>query len=109
MTPGKPALAPASICRDFEADVLARLVARRATLHGCPVVAVECRLDGGVVVWFAGLRDGARWRGAIRFTLPWLAERKVLADAAAVSEVALRLLATIPFDHELPLIQRASA
>jgi hypothetical protein len=95
MTLSPTALAPAAICRDFEADVLARLARHGATMHGCPVEAVECRLDGAVVAWFAGRRDGIAWRGALRFGFPWLHQRRLLADAGAVTEVALQLLDAI--------------
>jgi hypothetical protein len=99
--------APAAICRDFEADVLERLRGRRATMHGCPVEAVECRLDGGVAIWFAGPRNGVAWRGALRFDLPWLAQKGLLADPSAVSDVALRLLDTISLDAATPLVARS--
>lgn len=103
------ARAPAAICRDFEADVLGRLLRHRASLHGCPVEAVECRLDGGVAIWFAGARDGMRWRGALRFSLPWLAQRNFLADSSAVAEIALQLLDAIavPASERLPVVRPA--
>ncbi|MEJ0071213.1 MAG: hypothetical protein WDO24_23480 [Pseudomonadota bacterium] len=73
-----------------------------------PVASVECRLDGGVAIWFAGVRDGAAWRGALRFSFPWLEQRKFAADAGAVTEVALQLLETVSL-RDTPLIQRAAA
>jgi len=100
------ALAPAAICRDFEADMLTRLRRHGATMHGCRAEAVECRLDGALVAWFAGRRDGIAWRGALRFSFPWLHQRKLLADPAAMTEVALQLLAAIA-RREAPLIERA--
>lgn len=105
------ALAPAGLAREFEADVLTQLNQEGAALHGCPVVTVECRLDGAVVVWFAGMRDGVAWRGALRFSLPWLHQRRFLADSNAVSDVALQLLADIavPACERVPLIQRAAS
>jgi len=42
---------------------------------------------GPTVAWFAGRRDGVAWRGALRFSLPWLHQRKLLADPGAVTEV----------------------
>jgi hypothetical protein len=104
------ALAPAGLAREFEADVTARLKQSRATLHGCPVEAVECKIDGAIVVWFAGMRDGVAWRGALRFSFPWLHQRKFLADSSAVSDVALRLLErlAVPAGERARLIQRAA-
>jgi hypothetical protein len=102
-------LAPHPICRDFEADVLARLARRRASLHGCPVEAVACKLDGSIVIWFAGPRDGVAWRGALRFSLPWLGQHRLLADPVAVTETALALLARISAGAAAPLAQRTSA
>jgi hypothetical protein len=101
-------LAPAAICREFEADVLAQLAQAGAAMHGCPVVSVECRLDGSVAIWFAGARDGARWRGALRFSFPWLSQRKFAADAGAVTQIALQLLDSVSL-RAAPLIQRATA
>ena len=108
---GEPAatarLAPAAICRDFEADVLAQLRRAGARMHGCAVESVECRLDGGVVVWFAGVRDGVAWRGALRFGFPWLHQRTFAGDAGAVTEVALQLLETVSLG-DAALIHRAA-
>jgi hypothetical protein len=101
-------LAPHPICRDFEADVLTRLRRHRATLHGCPVDAVACAIDGSVVIWFAGPRHGVPWRGALRFSLPWLGQHRLLADPVAVTETALQLLARISRDDgAAPVICRA--
>lgn len=102
------ALAPHPICREFEADVLSQLRKARATMHGCPVECVECKIDGGVVVWFAGPRDGMPWRGALRFDFPMLRDKKWLADANAVSDAALGCLRFIGSKPQ-PLIQRAVA
>jgi hypothetical protein len=104
------ALAPAELARAFEADVLTQLKQEGAALHGCPVATVACKLDGAVVVWFAGMRDGVAWRGALRFGFPWLHQRKFLADSTAVSDVALQLLADIavPARDRAPMIRRAA-
>ena len=99
-------LAPGGVFRDFESDVLDRLKAHAARMHGCPVEAVECASDGGVRIWFSGIRDGLRWRGALRFNFPFLRDRKWLGDPVAVSETALKLLGGISTPY--PLIERTS-
>lgn len=95
------------IHRDFEADVLANLVRHKAMMHGCPVWKIESKLDGGIAIWFQGLRDGVHWEGALRFNFPLLRDKKWLGDVNAVVDTALQLLDTIPKNQ--PLIQRAQA
>lgn len=99
-------LAIGGIHREFEADVLANLVRHKATMHGCPVWKVESKLDGGIAVWFKGVRQGVEWSGALRFNFPLLRDKKWLGDVNAVSETALKLLDKIAADNQ-PLIQRA--
>ena len=101
-------LADGGIYRDFEADVLERLRKHNATMHGCPVERVECKLDGSIAIWFCGSRDGVFWRGALRLDYPLLEQKNLLADAYAVSETALQILARIGVKTSAPLIQRAS-
>ena len=101
-------LADGEIYRDFEADVLERLRSHKATMHGCPIERVECKLDGSIAVWFSGPRDGAFWRGALRLDYPLLVQKKWLADVVAVSETVLQLLSKIGVKSSAPLIQRAN-
>lgn len=101
-------LAPHPIAREFEADVLAQLKAEDARMHGCPVDRVECDIEGGVAVWFKGLRDGIGWEGALRLSFPWLAQRKWLGDSNAVTDAVLACLQDIGLrTATVPLIQRA--
>jgi hypothetical protein len=102
-------LAQDGIYRDFEADVLQELVRHRAKLHGCPVEKVECKLDGGVAVWFSGPRDGSFWRGALRFNFPMLRDKKWLGDVTAIVETTLQMLAQISLRDSQPIIVRAGA
>lgn len=100
-------LAIGGIHRDFEADVLQELKRHKATMHGCPVWKVESKLDGGVAVWFKGMRDGIEWSGALRLNFPLLHEKKWLGDVTAVSETALALLEHVSLRENQKLIQRA--
>lgn len=106
------ALAPHDIARAFEADVLASLRRHGARMHGCPVESVEFKIDGGTVVWFSGIREGAHWRGALRFSYQTLHQAGVISakvDSEIVAEVALKCLAEIGLEKMAkPLIQRAS-
>lgn len=100
-------LAQGGIHRDFEADVLADLMRHGAKMHGCPVSRVECKLDGGVAVWFKGPRPPLLfWEGALRFSYPMLKDRHLLADTTAVVETVLQMLQHIARETQ-PVIQRA--
>lgn len=100
-------LAIGGIHRDFEADVLQELKRHKATMHGCPIWKVESKLDGGVAVWFKGIRDGIEWSGAVRLNFPLLHQKKWLGDVTAVVETALILLQEISLKSDQKLIQHA--
>jgi hypothetical protein len=99
-------LATGEIHREFELDVLAELARHRATLHGCPVLRVESKLDGSIAVWFGGPRDGVEWwEGAIKVNFPLLKDKKWLADTNAIVEATLQFIALLA--KPAPLIERA--
>jgi hypothetical protein len=101
-------LAEGGIYRDFEADVLAYLQKHDARMHGCPVWKVECKLDGGLAVWFKGLRQGIEWSGAFRFNFVDLKNKHLLGNVEACGDAALKLIDHEGIRHEkTPLIQRA--
>lgn len=82
----------ASRPEDFAADVLARLERRRVTFRGCLPAGLTLALDGGVAVWFAGDHDGRPWRGAVRFSAPFAADRLHLADPETVAAICAQLI-----------------
>lgn len=96
------------IYRDFEADVLQRMNKHHATLHGCPIYRVACKLDGSVSFRFKGLRDGMEWEGGLNVNLPLLEQKKAFADPEAVTQTALAILDRLGSQASQPLIQRAN-
>lgn len=101
-------LAKGGIYRDFEADVLSELKRHQAMMHRCPVTRVECKLDGGIAVWFKGPRPGVEmWEGALRFNFPLLKDKHLLADVNAIVETVLQMLYHIAQREDRPLIERA--
>lgn len=91
----RPKFSPATIHQDFEQDVLERLHKLGASTLGAPVVGVKATLQGEIKVMCMGMCPDGFWRKyTLRFTFPFLKDRKYLGDAGAVAEVAYRLLGT---------------
>lgn len=106
---GEIALAEGGIYRDFETDVLERMRTHGAKLHGCPIYAVQCKSDGSVAFRFKGPRDGfGQWEGGMKMSLAQIENSHAFGDANAVTECALKILATIGAGASQPTLVRGN-
>lgn len=84
----------ATIFRDFEQDVLERLLAMKTACYGVPVVGVKAHVDGQISVMFMGNgSDGHFRKFSIKFTTTFLADRHYLGDPQAVADIAYQIAA----------------
>ena len=89
----KPLASPAYLHRDFEHDVMERLIRLGANSFGAPVVGLKCTLGGDVVVKCMGFDTKMRWRRySLRFRVTYLDNFKLLGDPQAIAEMAYAAL-----------------